>query len=80
MSMLMKSSRAAAVGLAEAGAPPRRHPLAGRTLSGADMIMQVVADEGVDTIFGYSGGRFCPPTTRSFGTTRRVPRMSKSSS
>ena len=60
MSMLMKSSRGAAVDLAETGAPPRRHPLAGRTLSGADMIMQVVADEGVDTIFGYSGGAILP--------------------
>jgi acetolactate synthase-1/2/3 large subunit len=37
-----------------------RHPLAGTTMSGADMIVQVLADEGVDTIFGYSGGAILP--------------------
>src|SRR6266480_6244265 len=31
-----------------------------RSLSGADMIVQVLADEGVDTIFGYSGGAILP--------------------
>jgi acetolactate synthase-1/2/3 large subunit len=39
-------------------APP--HPLAGTTMSNADMVMQVLADEGVDTIFGYSGGAILP--------------------
>ena len=29
-------------------------------MSGADIIMQVLADEGVDTIFGYSGGAILP--------------------
>ena len=29
-------------------------------MSGADMIVQVLADEGVDTIFGYSGGAILP--------------------
>ena len=37
-----------------------RHPLAGKSMSGADMIIQVLADEGVDTIFGYSGGAILP--------------------
>jgi len=37
-----------------------RHPLAGQTMSGAEMIVQVLADEGVDTIFGYSGGAILP--------------------
>jgi acetolactate synthase-1/2/3 large subunit len=37
-----------------------RHPLAGTTMTGADMIVQVLADEGVDTIFGYSGGAILP--------------------
>ena len=32
------------------------HPLAGQTLSGARIVMQVIADEGTDAIFGYSGG------------------------
>ena len=34
----------------------RTHPLAGSAMSGADVIMQVLADEGVATIFGYSSG------------------------
>jgi len=38
----------------------RSHPLAGATMSGADIIIQVLADEGVDTIFGYSGGAILP--------------------
>ncbi|HEY5622754.1 MAG TPA: biosynthetic-type acetolactate synthase large subunit, partial [Gammaproteobacteria bacterium] len=40
--------------------PNRRHPLAGTTMTGADMIVQVLADEGVKTIFGYSGGAILP--------------------
>ena len=36
------------------------HPLAGETLTGADTVVQVLADEGVDTIFGYSGGAILP--------------------
>jgi len=37
-----------------------RHPLAGNLLSGADTVVQVLADEGVDTVFGYSGGAILP--------------------
>ncbi len=40
------------------GAAP--HPLAGNSMIGADAIVQVLADEGVDTIFGYSGGAILP--------------------
>src|ERR1044071_1202315 len=36
------------------------HPLAGTKMSGADIIIQVLADERVDTIFGYSGGAILP--------------------
>ena len=36
------------------------HPLAGRKMTGAEMIIQVLADEGVDTVFGYSGGAILP--------------------
>jgi acetolactate synthase-1/2/3 large subunit len=43
-----------------AGKGPAPHPLRGNTLNGADMIVQVLADEGVDTIFGYSGGAILP--------------------
>src|SRR5215472_5221800 len=39
---------------------PAGHPLAGQTMSGARMIMQVLADEGVTAIFGYSGGAILP--------------------
>src|ERR1700690_1333383 len=36
------------------------HPLAGAGMSGAEMVVQVLADEGVNTIFGYSGGAILP--------------------
>ena len=36
------------------------HPLAGKTMTGAQMIVQVLADEGTTTIFGYSGGAILP--------------------
>ena len=39
---------------------PQAHPLAGRTMTGAQMIVQVIADEGVSAIFGYSGGAILP--------------------
>ena len=37
-----------------------QHPLTGNVMSGADTVVQVLADEGVDTIFGYSGGAILP--------------------
>jgi len=55
MSIAMKPPRAAVAGAAAA-----QHPLAGAAMNGADMIVQVLADEGVDTIFGYSGGAILP--------------------
>jgi acetolactate synthase I/II/III large subunit len=39
---------------------PGAHTLAGTRMSGARMIMQVLADEGVTAIFGYSGGAILP--------------------
>jgi acetolactate synthase I/II/III large subunit len=36
------------------------HPQAGAVMTGADMLVQVLADEGVDTVFGYSGGAILP--------------------
>jgi acetolactate synthase I/II/III large subunit len=39
---------------------PDRHPLAGQSMSGAEVIVQVLADEGVDVMFGYSGGAILP--------------------
>ncbi|MEC9415574.1 MAG: biosynthetic-type acetolactate synthase large subunit [Pseudomonadota bacterium] len=38
----------------------KKHPLSGKKMMGADMIVQILADEGVDTIFGYSGGAILP--------------------
>jgi acetolactate synthase-1/2/3 large subunit len=40
--------------------PSIQHPLAGQKMTGAEMIVQVLADEGVTTIFGYSGGAILP--------------------
>jgi acetolactate synthase I/II/III large subunit len=37
-----------------------QHSLAGSRMTGADIVVQVLADEGVDTIFGYSGGAILP--------------------
>ena len=38
----------------------KKNPNVGQTMTGADMIMQVLAAEGVDTVFGYSGGAILP--------------------
>ena len=48
--------------MSDSGVKPRpvRHPLAGEKMTGARMIMQVLADEGVTAIFGYSGGAILP--------------------
>ncbi len=46
--------------LADTKLATKQHPLAGKTMSRADMILQVLADEGVDVIFGYSGGAILP--------------------
>ena len=43
-----------------AATPTPFHPLTGTALSGADTVVQVLADEGVDVIFGYSGGAILP--------------------
>jgi acetolactate synthase-1/2/3 large subunit len=40
--------------------PQLQHPLAGKTMSGAQMVVQAVADEGPSAIFGYSGGAVLP--------------------
>ena len=36
------------------------HPRAGESMSGAEMVVEVLAQEGVDTVFGYSGGAILP--------------------
>jgi acetolactate synthase-1/2/3 large subunit len=39
---------------------PGAHRYAGKAMSGAQIIVQVIADEGTDAIFGYSGGAILP--------------------
>ena len=36
------------------------HPLAGTRMNGADVVVQVLVDEGVGVVFGYSGGAILP--------------------
>ncbi|MGB1562211.1 MAG: biosynthetic-type acetolactate synthase large subunit [Sinimarinibacterium flocculans] len=43
-----------------AAAPAAQHPLAGTTMTGADIVVQILADEGADVVFGYSGGAILP--------------------
>ena len=40
--------------------PREAHPLAGQSMTGAGAVVQVLADEGVEVIFGYSGGAILP--------------------
>ncbi|MFM0001185.1 biosynthetic-type acetolactate synthase large subunit [Paraburkholderia dipogonis] len=35
-------------------------PAAGESMSGADIILRVLSEQGVDTVFGYSGGAILP--------------------
>ena len=44
----------------ETATKAKDHPLAGTRMSGADIVVQVLADEGVNTVFGYSGGAILP--------------------
>ena len=48
------------MGPPQAASAESKHPLAGTRMSGADVVVQVLADENVDTIFGYSGGAILP--------------------
>jgi acetolactate synthase-1/2/3 large subunit len=36
------------------------HAMAGKSMTGAEMIVEVLAEQGVDVIFGYSGGAILP--------------------
>ncbi|HQL93938.1 MAG TPA: biosynthetic-type acetolactate synthase large subunit [Candidatus Hydrogenedentes bacterium] len=50
-----------------------KHPKAGAPMTGAEMVIQVLADEGVDTIFGYSGGAILPTYDAIFRWNRSNP-------
>ncbi len=76
MSMAVKPPRASEAGT-DAGSSPK-HPLAGTAMNGADMIVQVLADEGVDTIFGYSGGAILPTYDAIFRYNETHPERSRS--
>ncbi|HEU0278004.1 MAG TPA: biosynthetic-type acetolactate synthase large subunit [Rhodanobacteraceae bacterium] len=39
---------------------PDFHPLAGQPMTGAEIVVQVLADEGCGVLFGYSGGAILP--------------------
>jgi len=56
---------------AAAGSAP--HPKAGQAMTGAEIIVQVLADEGVDTIFGYSGGAILPTYDAVFRYNQEQP-------
>lgn len=49
-----------------------QHPLAGKTMTGAEMIIEVLTQEGVDTIFGYSGGAVLPTYDAVFRYNQRL--------
>jgi len=38
----------------------KRHPLTGKRMTGAEIMIHVLAQEGVDTVFGYTGGAILP--------------------
>ena len=38
----------------------KKHPLVGRSMTGAEIIIETLAQEGVDTVFGYTGGAILP--------------------
>jgi acetolactate synthase-1/2/3 large subunit len=38
----------------------RKSAYAGKEMSGADIVLRVLSDEGVNTVFGYSGGAILP--------------------
>jgi acetolactate synthase-1/2/3 large subunit len=56
---------------------PSVHPRAGHILSGAEILVQVLADEGVDTVFGYSGGAILPTYDAIFRWNAAQPDASK---
>lgn len=56
---------------------PTAHPRAGQVMTGAEIIVQVLADEGVDTIFGYSGGAILPTYDAIFRWNAERPEAAK---
>ena len=65
---------------ADAAKDIARHPLAGTAMSGADVVVQVLADEGVEVLFGYSGGAILPVYDAVFRHNAEHPRPDDSES
>ena len=53
------------------------HFLAGKEMMGAEMAIQVLADQGVDTVFGYSGGAILPTYDAIFRYNQDANRVGK---
>ena len=72
-----KPTRASLRSVADPAAPKpvASHPLAGSTMKNSDTIVQVLADQGVDTIFGYSGGAILPTYDAIFRYNATHPAM-----
>ncbi|HNR30221.1 MAG TPA: biosynthetic-type acetolactate synthase large subunit [Candidatus Hydrogenedentes bacterium] len=52
---------------------PKTDQSVGKQMSGADMIIHVLAEQGIDTIFGYSGGAILPTYDAIFRYNRENP-------
>ena len=46
--------------MTHAPSQPISHPLSGTSMTGSEILVQVLADEAVDVVFGYSGGAILP--------------------
>ncbi len=57
------------------GSTTTKHPLAGKIMTGGEVVVQVLADEGVDTLFGYSGGAILPTYDAIFRHNRERPQQ-----
>ncbi|MCE7949736.1 MAG: biosynthetic-type acetolactate synthase large subunit [Xanthomonadales bacterium PRO7] len=51
------------------------HPLCGHAMSGAEVVVRVLADEGADVLFGYSGGAILPVYDAVFRHNAAHPRV-----
>lgn len=57
-----------------ATAKKNKHKRAGESMTGAEIAIQVMYDEGVNTIFGYSGGAILPTYDAVFCWNRAFPK------
>ena len=46
--------------MTHAPSQPISHPLSGTSMTGSEILVQVLADEAVEVVFGYSGGAILP--------------------